>query len=134
MTIPNLGSIQEILNNNIVPVHELEKAFAGTADAPSTDTQVIDVLARGGVLTPFQAQAVREGRASELVMGNYIILDKLGAGGMGAVYKARHRRMKRIAALKVLKKELVGSADSVLRFQREVETSARCSHPGVVGV
>lgn len=134
MTIPNLGSIQEILHNNIVPVHELEKAFAGTANSTSTDTQVIDVLVRGGVLTPFQAQAVREGRASELVMGNYILLDKLGAGGMGAVYKARHRRMKRVAALKVLKKELVGSPDSIMRFQREVETSARCSHPGVVGV
>lgn len=134
MQIPNLTIIQDLLSLNIIGVHDLEKAFApidGTA-APFNPAEIADLLVKSGDLTPFQAQAAREGRAAELVMGNYIVLDKLGSGGMGAVYKARHRRMKREAALKVLKKELVSSADSVLRFQREAESSARCSHPGVV--
>jgi len=134
MTIPNLRSIHDILDekNNIVPFHEIEKALSGLAEVPTTDTQMIDVLVRGGVLTPFQAQAVREGRASELVMGSYIILDKIGAGGMGAVYKARHRLTKRIDAIKVLKKDLVGSPDSFARFMREMQANAKCTHPGVV--
>jgi CheY-like chemotaxis protein/tRNA A-37 threonylcarbamoyl transferase component Bud32 len=134
MQIPNLTIIQDLLSLNIIGVHDLEKAFApieGTA-APFNPAEIADLLIKSGDLTPFQAQAAREGRAAELVMGNYIVLDKLGSGGMGAVYKARHRRMKREVALKVLKKELVSSADSVLRFQREAESSARCSHPGVV--
>ena len=134
MQIPNLTIIQDLLSLNIIGVHDLEKAFApidGTA-APFNPAEIADLLVKSGDLTPFQAQAAREGRAAELVMGNYIVLDKLGSGGMGAVYKARHRRMKREVALKVLKKELVSSADSVLRFQREAESSARCSHPGVV--
>lgn len=134
MTIPNLSCTQEILDLKIVPVHELEKPFSGLKEPPATNAQAVDILARAGVLTPFQAQAVREGRAQELVMGNYIVLDKLGSGGMGAVYKARDRRMKRVAALKVLKKELVGSPDTVARFNREVEATAQCTHPGVVGV
>src|SRR5688572_20179205 len=58
-----------------------------------------------GKLTPYQADAVLGRRFGELRMGNYDILDRLGAGGMGTVYKARHRRMKRIVALKVLSKE-----------------------------
>lgn len=136
MKIPNLTIIQDLLALNIIGVHDLEKAFApfdGSA-APFNPAEITDVLIKSGDLTPFQAQAAREGRTAELVMGNFIILDKLGSGGMGAVYKARQRRLKREVALKVLKKELVDSADSVLRFQREAQSSARCSHPGVVAI
>lgn len=135
MTIPsNLGTIHDILDNKILTAQELEKSFAGVPGPVATDEAAVEILSRDGALTPFQAQAVREGRAAELQMGNYIVLDKLGAGGMGAVYKARDRRMKRMAALKVLKKELVGSPDSVARFNREVEASAQVAHPGVIAV
>jgi serine/threonine protein kinase/DNA-binding NarL/FixJ family response regulator len=83
-------------------------------------------------LTPFQAAAVRERRLEELVIGNYQVLDRLGAGGMGTVYKARHRRMKRVVAIKVLRRS-AGQPESFLqRFQREVEAVARLSHPNIV--
>jgi len=69
----------------------------------------------------------------ELILGNYEILDRLGSGGMGTVYRARHRRMKRLVAVKILP---VGPADkphaAVLRFQREVEVVAQLSHPNIV--
>jgi serine/threonine protein kinase/DNA-binding NarL/FixJ family response regulator len=67
-----------------------------------------------------------------LLIGNYEILDRLGAGGMGTVFKARHRRMKRIVALKVLSRNLSSDKTFVQRFQREVETIARLSHPNIV--
>src|SRR4051812_17169717 len=57
-------------------------------------------LVAAGKLTGFQADAVLGGRSADLRMGNYEILDRLGAGGMGTVFKARHRRMKRVVALK----------------------------------
>jgi serine/threonine-protein kinase len=85
-----------------------------------------------GKLTPYQADAVLGRRFDELRMGNYEILDRLGAGGMGTVYKARHRRMKRIVALKVLSKEVAGAEKFAQRFQREVETIARLTHPNIV--
>src|SRR5689334_1527549 len=89
-------------------------------------------LVADGKLTPFQANAVRERRFEELIIGNYHVLDRLGAGGMGTVYKARHRRMKRVVAIKVLSRAVAGSEKFVQRFQREVEAVARLSHPNIV--
>ncbi len=89
-------------------------------------------LAAQGWLTPFQARAVCDGQFGDLQIGNYDILDKLGSGGMGTVYKARHRRMKRIVAVKVLAANLGDNKSFVQRFQREVETAARLSHPNIV--
>src|SRR5262249_1738114 len=76
--------------------------------------------------------AVRERHFDELVIGNYQVLDRLGAGGMGTVYKARHRRMKRVVAIKVLSRSVGPSEKFVQRFQREVEAVARLSHPNIV--
>jgi CheY-like chemotaxis protein/tRNA A-37 threonylcarbamoyl transferase component Bud32 len=89
-------------------------------------------LVEAGKLTSYQAEAVLNRRFSELRMGNYEILDRLGAGGMGTVFKARHRRMKRIVALKVLSHQGAGSEKFAHRFQREVETIARLNHPNIV--
>ncbi|HEX4147685.1 MAG TPA: protein kinase, partial [Pirellulales bacterium] len=61
-----------------------------------------------------------------------LVLDKLGAGGMGQVFRARHRRMDRVVALKVLSKKQVGSPEAVARFQREVKAAARLTHPHIV--
>src|SRR5262245_24369768 len=82
-----------------------------------------------GKLTAFQAEAVRDRRFSELVIGNYQVLDRLGAGGMGTVYKARHRRMKRVVAIKVLSSDVSKDEKFIKRFQREVEVVARLNHP-----
>lgn len=90
------------------------------------------LLSARGLLTPFQLTALAEGRGSSLRIGNYDILDRLGAGGMGTVYKARHRRMKRIVALKVLSAKLSENPLFVKRFQREVETIAALGHPNIV--
>ena len=65
-------------------------------------------------------------------LGNYELLEPVGAGGMGRVYKARHQRMKRIVALKVLAPELLRSGSMRARFQREVEAAARVSSPHIV--
>src|SRR5499427_9605456 len=89
-------------------------------------------LVDAGKLTEYQADAVLGGRLGDLRIGNYEILDRLGAGGMGTVFKARHRRMKRVVALKLVSREVAGSGTFAERFQREVETIARLSHPNIV--
>ncbi len=65
-------------------------------------------------------------------LGDYDILDQLGSGGMGTVYKAIHRRMQRVVALKVLRPELSAKPQLVQRFEREVQAVARLSHPHIV--
>lgn len=62
----------------------------------------------------------------------YRIIELLGRGGMGDVYKAQHKVMDRLAALKVIKPALVRDAEAVRRFQREVQAAARLNHPNIV--
>jgi serine/threonine protein kinase len=91
-------------------------------------------LVRRGWLTPYQLHQLHEGRGGELTLGQYVVLDKLGAGGMGQVFKARHRRLDRVDALKVIRKDLVADADALLRFHREAKAAARLAHPNIVAV
>src|SRR4051812_31539297 len=74
-------------------------------------------LVATGKLTRFQADAVLGRRFADLRVGTYEILDRLGAGGMGTVFKARHRRMKRVVALKVLSREVAAADTFAQRFQ-----------------
>jgi serine/threonine protein kinase/CheY-like chemotaxis protein len=98
---------------------------------PDRET-LVAVLTSSGTLTAYQAKAIQERNFRELIIGNYVVLERLGAGGMGTVYKARHRRMKRIVALKVLAESADQSETFVRRFLREVETIAQLSHPNIV--
>ena len=68
------------------------------------------------------------------VLGHYEIVERLGEGGMGAVYRALDTRLRRHVALKVLPDELASSRQGVERFQREAEALAALAHPGIVAV
>ncbi|WDI42250.1 protein kinase domain-containing protein [Bremerella sp. P1] len=62
----------------------------------------------------------------------YEIVGLIGRGGMGDVYKAQHRKMKRTVALKVINRKLFRQGQAVSRFHREVEAAAQLSHPNIV--
>src|SRR5262245_65968830 len=83
-------------------------------------------------LTPFQVNQLFQGRASDLVLGQYVLLERLGEGGMGAVFKARHQTLDRIVAVKVIRKERLASPLMAKRFLREVQLAAQLSHPNIV--
>ena len=83
-------------------------------------------------ITIWQAQKLLKGRGRELILGSYLLLEQLGEGGMGRVYKARHRLMSRTVALKVIRKERLAHPDAVRRFHREIQAAAQLSHPNVV--
>lgn len=89
-------------------------------------------LIRSERLTAYQAERIAQGEVKGLILGSYVILDRIGAGGMGVVLKARHQRMKRIAAVKILAEERLKSVEMIERFYREVEAAAKLSHPNVV--
>jgi serine/threonine protein kinase len=65
-------------------------------------------------------------------LGQYDLLLKLGEGGMGEVYKARHRLMDRVVALKVINRATFDKPLAVERFQREIRALAKLSHPNIV--
>ena len=130
MNLATNSIAHELLDRGIVSAVDMQRALDDRAAA--SDEALYAHLISLELLTPFQAAAVRASKFSELVFGNYIVLDKLGEGGMGTVYKAKHRRMKRVVAIKVLSRERTKSQDMVVRFQQEVETTAQLSHPNIV--
>ncbi len=99
---------------------------------PQTGDDLASLLHRQGRLTRFQARAVYQGKTRGLVLGNYVVLDKLGRGGMGQVFKAQHRRMERVVALKMLPAAMARMPEAVKRFQREAKAAAKLSHPNIV--
>lgn len=118
----------------ILSQDRLAKAFEDYPESRSLEDidDLADFLEQIGMLTPFQARSLRENRLADLVMDNYLILDRLGQGGMGMVFRAMHKRMKRVVAIKVLNQETKHNEDNLARFQREVESIARLNHPGIM--
>ena len=73
-------------------------------------------------------------REKHQIIGEYELLEELGGGGMGRVFRAVHRKLDREVAVKLLPPKAVQSAESVERFQRETQALARLSHPNIVAV
>jgi serine/threonine protein kinase len=86
-----------------------------------------ETLGEAGALTAQEKDRHR-------TLGEYDLLEELGGGGMGRVFKALHRHMNRTVAVKLLPQSLVQSAESVERFRREIRALARLSHPNIVAV
>ncbi|MBZ0236209.1 MAG: protein kinase, partial [Deltaproteobacteria bacterium] len=70
----------------------------------------------------------------KLVDGRYRVIEVVGRGGMGVVYKVEHVRMGKIAAMKVLHRDLADDAEVVSRFEREATAVSRLQHPNTVQV
>jgi serine/threonine-protein kinase len=69
-----------------------------------------------------------------VLAGRYRLLEKIGQGGMGAVYKGQHVKMNRMTAIKVLTSELANNAQFVARFEREAEMASHIDHPNAVNI
>jgi len=83
-------------------------------------------------LTPYQANQLLTGNGAELVLGPYQILERIGSGGMGQVYKARHTKMGRLVALKVISRDKLSNNVAVERFYREAQAASQLNHPNIV--
>ncbi|MCA9269334.1 MAG: serine/threonine protein kinase, partial [Planctomycetales bacterium] len=101
-------------------------------ERPASSDDLARLLVKRNRLTKYQAAHLYQGVESPLVCGNYVITDKIGFGGMGKVYKAEHRRLKRPAAIKLLPVKATESRAAVRRFYREVKAAARLKHPHIV--
>ncbi len=120
----------EILSDK--DLRSLRERLVPTVGPPKGVQELVADIVRGGQLTKFQGRQILAGRIKALVLGDYVILDKIGSGGMGQVYKARHRRMNRVVALKILPPAMLQDAQAIKRFQHEVEAAAKLLHPNIV--
>ncbi len=113
------------------PVQTAEVAGPLAARFPAPRLLARELIQRGW-LTPYQVNQLFNGKALQLLLGSYVLLERLGEGGMGQVFKARHQTLGRVAALKVIRKDRLANAQVLSRFRREIQAVAQLSHPNVV--
>jgi serine/threonine protein kinase/Tfp pilus assembly protein PilF len=101
-------------------------ATSGVAEGWSIRTP-----AEGGTTLAGSSQALQPGH---VLGGRYEILELLGQGGMGAVYKARDREVDRLVALKVIRPELAGHPDVLRRFKQELILARQVTHKNVIRI
>ena len=89
-------------------------------------------LLRRGWISAYQANLVLTGRGQELLLGSYLLMERIGEGGMGQVFKARNWKLGKVVALKVIRRERLSSPTAVRRFEREIRNAAQLHHVNVV--
>lgn len=117
----------EVLSDETI--HEL---LQDTSAGGQSAVQLAQRLAGQGLVTSYQCREVLEGRGGKLVVAGYLLLDQIGAGGMGQVYLALHRQMQRRVAIKLMSERAAETAEAAERFRREIKIIARLSHPNIV--
>jgi response regulator RpfG family c-di-GMP phosphodiesterase len=127
--------VQELLTSSLILAEDWE-ALAGdlrekitTCTAPD---EVLAYLVESKLLTEYQAGRIESGNTYGLVLGNYRVLDRIGAGGMGIVFKGEHMDMRNLVAIKVF---LIGPDQDprlLSRFLVEMRAVAQLHHPNVV--
>ena len=105
-----------------------QKVIGSAAD----NACLLDGLLRHGLLTEYQAGRIRSGRLHGLVLGNYRVLDRIGTGGMGVVYRGEHRQLRSPVAIKALHPSAEQSPRSLARFFLEARAVGRLKHPNIV--
>lgn len=108
------------------------KSFIPPQSSPKDAEELARELVKQKKLTKFQAEEVYKGKGKSLTLGNYVLMEKIGAGGMGQVFKTRHRRMDRLVAVKLLPPAMTKDKAAIARFEREVKAAAKLRHPNIV--
>ena len=115
-----------VANSMLLPTIELpSEALDEKSNAASTQRSS---------KTPRSADAKDKSSTIGSIIGNYEVLSVLGRGGMGIVYKARHRTLNRVVALKMILHGLHGGSMAVQRFLSEARAVAALQHPGIVQI
>src|SRR5271168_3959801 len=131
MAVPLETVVKQLEDSGIIAPGKLE-SFVPPKANPQSVEELVAELVKQNHLTKFQAQHVNAGKTKSLILGGYTIIDKIGAGGMGQVFKALHRRMERTVAIKMLPPAMTKDAAAAARFQREVVAAAKLLHTNIV--
>jgi eukaryotic-like serine/threonine-protein kinase len=131
------ATVELILESQLVPEDRLRgflSSVRGKKLAKLTPIHLLQEMVAVDLLTAFRARQIATGRSQGFVLGKYRILDMVGRGGMGQIYRAQHIELKTEVALKVLSTKAMTVPLAHKRFIREAEAAARISHPNVVRI
>lgn len=125
--------LQRLLDSRILTDQNSKVVEQKKARHQHVDSFIQDLI-QSGLLTKFQAEQIIAGKAESLLFAKYILQDKLGAGGMGQVYKAYHPEMGKLVAIKVVLSQSKLDEEAIKRFQREVKATEKLIHPNIITV
>jgi serine/threonine-protein kinase len=100
----------------------------------STKALWLGVAGTIAVYGSYRIEILREEAFHARKLGQYLLKERLGAGGMGEVYLAEHVLLRRPCAIKLIRPERAGEPANLLRFEREVRTTATLTHPNTVQI
>lgn len=106
--------------------------LASLQPRPKEPRELLRALLSRGWLTRFQAATLLKGNHRALLHGPYLLIEQLGEGGMGQVYKARHQKLGRVVALKIIHKDRLRDPKAVSRFHREMQAVGALHHPNII--
>jgi serine/threonine-protein kinase len=129
-TVPDL--VRVLREYHLLAPAQLEELTRNLSARFNDPRELAQELLHRGWLTAWQVHQVVGGRGADLVLGQYLLLERLGTGGMGTVYKGRHRTLGRLAAVKVIRPDLLSQPGAVDRFLREARVAARLLHRNAV--
>lgn len=109
----------------------LEK-LAEAQGIPEDPKELAALMVRDAVLSKFQSEQLISGKWRGFYVGKYRVLERIGIGGMGQVYLAEHRTMKRRYAIKVLPRSKAADPAALERFEREARAGGSIDHPNIV--
>lgn len=129
------GLLKELLQSMLIRQHdwdELDQQARSALLAEVDETVLLDSLVAHDLLTAYQVGRIRSGQRFGLVLGNYRVLEPLGRGAMGQVYKCEHVRLPRQVAIKVqtLSKDIDPQLER--RFENEAWTIGQLHHRNIV--
>jgi len=127
---PDPGAASEVEDLTVAPGESLADPLLTTVGSDNDATSPVNLPSTMGAQVQDRTPHVRPGS----VLGDYELIEKLGEGGMGIVFKARQRRLNRTVALKMIRSGILASSREVRLFQREAEAVAALDHPNIVPI
>lgn len=124
--------LELVRRSGLVTADHLDSWIKSNRALPEQVHATAAKLVQDGMLTSFHAKHMLTGKYKGFVLGQYKMMDQIGAGGMGVIFLAEHLTMKRQVAIKVLPPDKASDPESLQRFYREARVVAALDHPNVV--
>ena len=129
---PTAAFLAALRGSGLLTPAQADDLGAWAAQNKPDPTALAKEIGRRGWLTNFQIKEVFRGRSKDLTVDRYVLLDLIGEGGMGRVFKAHDTRLGRDVALKIIRKERLSNPAAVARFGHEMIALGQLQHPNVV--